>query len=745
VNLVEAAKRSAGGAVHTQTSALRSWVLVAGIALVLVIVAADAFEGWEDYQATRSENESIQMALSRALAEQTSRMVQEADVVLADYATWMISGDGQAAREEQLRERLRVDVLRLPFVYAATVAGADGHILATTQDDPIANRSLDKREAFTAPQHATDNALYVGRPFTGRRDGSRTFTLSRRINTKAGQFGGVVVARVAFEYLASFYAGVDVTPGTSIRLVRSDGTTLAQYPLGDGPIADDLDLRRLYASVVRSSGKLNYLRADGVDRVVAFQAIQGYPIVVEVNRSLSSVMEPWIRHEIWSTVRTFLLVLLAAGLVLALRLALGRHDRLDQQRRGLEHDLAAAQRADALGFLAASMAHDFNNVLTAIVGYAELIRGSLAPGTIANNVDRLLSATERARLLVRRVLTFDPNRSLSYVPVAVGPVVAEVLQQIQATLPQSVSLQASGLVLPATILGDATEVYQIIMNLCTNAVRAMPSGGVLLLKLEAVEITEPRDMTLGAVHPGTWICLAVGDQGSGMTKAELKLAFDRFYTTRPADQGTGIGLTVVRNIILRMQGALAVDSQVGSGTTMSVYWPSIAAGAQTSLAGRSAGRGESILILDDEVELVALAEDLLASLGYEPVGFADPEAALACVRREPGRYQAVLTDERMPNLRGTEFARRVRAIAPAMPVILMTGHRNTEIEVRAREAGIVEILDKPLRLLTLQAALERACVHRPSLGDLPAATDNTPQTDNNTLPTDNELTADNKP
>jgi len=369
----------------------------------------------------------------------------------------------------------------------------------------------------------------------------------------------------------------------------------------------------------------------------------------------------------------------------------------------------------------------------------------LAPGTIANNVDRLLSATERARLLVRRVLTFDPNRSLSYVPVAVGPVVAEVLQQIQATLPQSVSLQASGLVLPATILGDATEVYQIIMNLCSNAVRAMPSGGVLQLKLEAVEITEPRDMTLGAVRPGPWIRLAVGDQGSGMSKAELKLAFDRFYTTRPADQGTGIGLTVVRNIILRMQGALAVDSQVGSGTTMSVYWPSIAAGAQTSQVGRSAGRGESILILDDEVELVALAEDLLASLGYEPVGFADAQAALACLRRDPGRYQAVLTDERMPNLRGTEFARRVHAIAPTMPVVLMTGHRNTEIEVRAREAGIVEILDKPLRLLTLQAALERAWVHQPSLGDLPAATDNTPHTDNNTLPTDNELTADNKP
>ena len=690
-----------------ESDGLRRRITIAGIALIALIIGADAYESWQNYQNAVAANERVQVALGRAIAEQTARLIQEADVVLSDFAAWRATPEGRKADERLLRERLQGDVGRLPFVHAAAIAGADGRLLATTQDEPIANRSLHNRPAFTVPQQARGKTLYISRPFTGRNDRTRTFALSQRYEDQHGEFAGVVVARVAFDYLADFYAAVDVSADTSIELVRTDGVTLVQYPGGSQSLPDNDYVRHTFGGAAIPRELLHYAREAGQDRLTVLRQIEGYPIVVVVSRPMAGVLKPWVRQQLGSAARTILLVLLAALLMLGLRAALARHDRLGLERLALERKLAASQRADAVGLLAASMAHDFNNVLTAIVGYAELAAQSLEGGPARGNIERLLAATERARLLVRRVLTFDPHRSLTYRPLLIEPVVREVLQQLQASLPPSLSVQVRGLDARATILGDATEVYQVVMNLCSNAARAMPAGGTLELSLERVEVREARALALGQLQPGSWLRLSIADQGVGMSAEQVARAFEPFYTTGASGQGTGLGLAVVRNIILRMNGALEVSSRPGSGTTVSAYWPSVGTPTSSARPARSAGRGETIMVVDDEPELVTLAEDLLASLGYEPVGFQDAQAALYAMRRDPGRFRAVLTDERMSAMRGVELAAHIHELAPQVPVILMTGHRNTAIEVSAAQAGIVEILDKPLSLQTLQAALER--------------------------------------
>jgi len=198
---------------------------------------------------------------------------------------------------------------------------------------------------------------------------------------------------------------------------------------------------------------------------------------VIVSRSLSSVRGPWIREERSSAERTLSLALVAALLLVTLRSALNRQERLDEEMYRLEQELAAIRRLDAVGLLAASVAHDFNNVLSAIIGYAELIRGS-AGGDLssATHVDRLLAATERARLLVRRVLTFDPHHSVSHGPTRIEPILVEVSQQIQASLPSAIELKVESAHEPLTISGDATEIHQVLMNLCSNAIQAMPAA-----------------------------------------------------------------------------------------------------------------------------------------------------------------------------------------------------------------------------------------------------------------------------
>ena len=686
---------------RAEANTLRKWVTIAGIGLILMIIAADSYEAWADYQTAMAENQRVQVALCRALAEQTARMVQEVDVVLTDFAEWRESPQGSHADEQSLRERLRTKVLQLPFIQSAIIANREGRLLASTRTEVVGNRSFQKREVFSVPERAHDNALYIGKPFIGRHDGTRSFALSRRINSSSGEFDGIVVARLSFEYLAALYSGVSVTPDTAIRLVRADGATLAEYSVDRTPSDDVLSDDTSPATAVvpdTNSGR----------RIEVAYEIDGYPMNVQVSRSLSDVVHPWAQRELASALRTLILTVLAGLLLVALRSALLRHDRGEMERRRLEQELESVHRAEALGFLAASVAHDFNNVLTAIVGYAELAKKSLLQdSTGAANLSRLLSASERARLLVRKVLTFDANRSVNYQPLTIEPIVREVCQQIHATLPSTVVLSIEGLNEPASILGDATEVHQVVMNLCSNAIHAMPGGGALDIRLELVDVQNPRDLALGRLAAGQWVRVVISDTGVGMVPEQIKTVFEPFYTTRQAGQGTGIGMTVVRNILMRMNGALEVESQRDIGTRMSLYWPRVSTPSVEPRQSQTEGGGETILIVDDEAELVALAEETLASMGYEPVGFSDARAAQEAFRRDPGRFDAVLTDERMQPLRGLDLAESIRAIEPSVPVILMTGHRDAQIDAGAQKVGIAEILDKPLRAETLRAALTR--------------------------------------
>jgi CheY-like chemotaxis protein len=277
-------------------------------------------------------------------------------------------------------------------------------------------------------------------------------------------------------------------------------------------------------------------------------------------------------------------------------------------------------------------------------------------------------------------------------------------------MPSSIVLQPPREGCAGMISGDATEVHQVVMNLCTNAVRAMPAGGLLEVRIEAMQVDQPADLTLGTLRPGRWLRLSIIDTGIGLSADQKHSIFDPFYTSR-AGEGSGIGLTVVRNIVSSMGGAIEVESRPASGTRMSVYWPLLephAADATTRRKSQATGAGQAILIVDDEPELVRLAEEIVASLGYEAIGFSDATAALESFRRTPARFDAVLTDERMPLLQGTTLARVIHDVRADIPILLVTGHHEIQTDQRAQRAGVVEILDKPLRVGNLRDALGRA-------------------------------------
>lgn len=461
----------------------------------------------------------------------------------------------------------------------------------------------------------------------------------------------------------------------------------------------------------------------GTVLILLIVAIDGYEAwadwrsaIAQVGTTTQTVSEAysrWKTQEIESAVRTLSLAALAAAFLAGLLHALRRREASDRERLELNEKLQELQSREALGFFAASVAHDFNNILQVVEGCGVLARDSVQTSSAARlHLDKLLTASERARKLVRRVLTFDSQRSLSYGPVQVTTVVAEALEQMRLTLPPGVRLKVKHLLPNAQVMGDAVELHQILANLCINAAHAMPRDGEIELAVECLQITEPQAMTVGSLTPGDWLRLSVTDPGVGLDARQIETIFQPFYTTRRRGAGTGIGLTVVRNIVTSMGGAVNVDSRPGGPTCFSVYLPKVHGPAPLPSDLRMLrGSGETVLVVDNEPALVGVAEEMLATLGYEPVGFDDPVRALAALRADPARFDAMLSDERMPELSGTMLATTARALHPGLPVVIMTAYRDSGLPARASSAGVAAVLEKPLQSRELATAMHQLLGH----------------------------------
>jgi signal transduction histidine kinase/ActR/RegA family two-component response regulator len=372
----------------------------------------------------------------------------------------------------------------------------------------------------------------------------------------------------------------------------------------------------------------------------------------------------------------------------------------EQEREEMQRQLQQAAKMEAVGRLAGGIAHDFNNILGAILGYGELAQDSLAEGSaVRRQIDQMLQAGMRGKGLVDRILAFSRSGMGEREPVHVQSVAEETLELLAASLPAHVRLESRLDAADMAVVGDATQFHQVVMNLCTNAVHAMGRTGVLTVVLERVAVGERRLTSHGALRAGGYARLSVTDTGGGIPPAVLKRMFDPFFTTKRVGDGTGLGLALVHGIVADFGGAIDVATQLGAGTTFTIWLP--AAGAMPKRRAEPAGElprgnGETILIVDDEHALVALAEETLAELGYEPVGFASSLAALQAFRADPKRFDLVLTDETMPDLTGTELAREIRQLRPEISIILMSGYGGAQLSERAQAAGVIDVLRKPL-------------------------------------------------
>lgn len=376
------------------------------------------------------------------------------------------------------------------------------------------------------------------------------------------------------------------------------------------------------------------------------------------------------------------------------------------ERRLLEAQIRQAQKMEALGTLSGGIAHDFNNILGAIFGNVHLANLDLEPNhPAASSLGEIQKAANRARDLVRQILTFSRQQPKTRQNIPLGPVIQEVAGLLRASLPAGIELQKTLDPKAPNVLADATQIHQIVLNLCTNAWHAIGDGpGRIEIRLQPVRIEKGESVPVPELHPGLYACLSVIDNGHGMDAVTLDRIFEPFFTTKEPGRGTGLGLSVVHGIVQAHDGVIRVSSQRGQGTAFQLYFPAV--GAEIEVAAPEArplrqGSGERILYLDDEKPLVDLAVKMLQRLSYQVDGFTDPSVALKAFSANPSLYQLIISDLHMPGLSGAEFIQAVRKLHPTIPIMLSSGHLTDDVVARVKQLGVARLLHKPNTLVDL--------------------------------------------
>ena len=385
-----------------------------------------------------------------------------------------------------------------------------------------------------------------------------------------------------------------------------------------------------------------------------------------------------------------------------------------ERRRKLEGQLFQSQKLESVGTLAGGIAHDFNNILTGILGYCELARFNAAPDSeLMSQLHEIRTAGLRAKDLVSQILTFSRRGTAELVPSDLAKPVGEAVRLIRASTPATIAISSQ--LESGVVRADSTQIQQVVLNLCTNAIHAMnDKPGRLDISLQRVHVDRQLAAEVPDLTTGQFLRLTVADNGHGMNQATLDRIFDPFFTTKQQGEGTGLGLSIVQGILAGHHGALRVRSRIGEGSTFDLYFPLCNEKANSSAPTEPSPRGEfqEILVVDDEPAVATFVTARLQQLGFRVVTFRDPREALAAYRGNPARFQAIVTDLTMPHMTGVDLIHRVRTLGREIPAVIVTGYGRDAGGAKLATLPRCQVLYKPFSgedlVRTLNSVLEEA-------------------------------------
>lgn len=373
---------------------------------------------------------------------------------------------------------------------------------------------------------------------------------------------------------------------------------------------------------------------------------------------------------------------------------------VEEEKKDLEKQLRQSRKMEAIGTLAGGIAHDFNNILFPIVGYTEMCMDDMAPETASYRyLTRVMEATRRAQELIRQILTFSRQTEGEKQPLQLILILKEVIKLLRASLPATIEIRQN-LKSKSFVTADPTEIHQILMNLCTNAYHSMRNNiGILSLELDDIDIEPDTPVKELDLIPGSYIKLEIRDTGHGMAPALMERIFEPYFTTKEPEKGTGLGLAIVHGIVKKMNGDISVVSEIGTGSTFNIYLPTtkIANDPSQYTVETSLPEGkETILLVDDEDTICVMLQKSLSKLGYTVESYTSALDALAIFEENPQEFDLLITDLTMPRMTGIDLIRKITAIRPSIPAILLTGYGHLIDEEKIKSLGIRKLIMKPV-------------------------------------------------
>lgn len=703
---------------RAQRNSLRllQWMMAASLALpvaLFVIAAAISYNSTRDI-ADREIERTLDVVHEHALKvfETIDRSLSELNEVVRGLPDETIR-----AREPALHRRLKWLTDSLPQLKSAWIFDADGKALVNSLASPPPEVSFADRDYFYAH---VDQAIgtFIGMALTPRPpyQGARFFGVSRRRDSDDGSFIGVIQASVLPEYFESFYARIGSDTGSFFAMGRTDGALLAQFPRLDrdlrldptGPVGREIAAHPEHGLITVA------WPSDGIERRIGYRRVSNYPIYVSAGLETSAIRARWFatmgQHLVFGVPATALLFLLLA-------LALRRTQHLQAEaakRHEAEEALKHSQRLEALGQLTGGVAHDFNNLLTVIRASVDLLnRPQLTEERRQRYITAIVDAVARAAKLTSQLLAFARRQTLK-------PEVFDVGERMQALHDMLAPLLGSAIEIamrlptePCLVRADAGQFETALINMATNARDAMQGKGRITFKVEpATAVPDTLAGASGNRLPGNhgFVRVTVSDTGVGIPAARLGRIFEPFFTTKQVGHGTGLGLSQVFGFARQSGGEVTVTSEVGHGSTFSLYLPRVSPDLvpqrqAPNTAPAVAGSGMSVLVVEDNIELANFAADGLTELGYSITLVDNATDALAELVVDADRFDVVFSDVVMPGMTGLDLAQAIRDRGIGVPVVLTTGY--SQALSQDGVAGF-DLVQKPYSIEELSRVLHRA-------------------------------------
>lgn len=691
-------------------------MMAASLALpiaLFAITATIAYTSTRDI-ADREIERTLDVAHEHALKvfETIDRSLAELNEVVRG-----IPDDVIVSREPALHRRLKRLADSLPQLKSAWIFDADGKALVNSLASPPPELSFADRDYFYA--HIDQSiGTFIGTALTPRPpyQGARFFGVSRRRDSDDGKFIGVIQASVLPEYFESFYARIGSDPGTFFAMGRTDGAMLTHFPRLDrdlrldptGPVGQEIAAHPEHGLITVA------WPSDGIERRIGYKRLAEYPIYVSAGLETSAIRARWLatigQHLVFGIPATALLFLL-----LALALRRTRHLQAEAaKRREAEEALKHSQRLEALGQLTGGVAHDFNNLLTVIRASVDLLnRPQLTEERRQRYITAIGDSVARAAKLTSQLLAFARRQTLKPEVFDVGARLESLRDMLVTLLGPAVEIVMRLPGEPCLVNADASQFETALINMATNARDAMQGKGRIIFKVEATTSAPDTLVHLSAkpaVGQNGFVRVTVSDTGVGIPAARLGRIFEPFFTTKQVGQGTGLGLSQVFGFARQSGGEVTVASEVGQGSTFSLYLPRVPPDLlpqrqAPNTAPAVAGSGMSVLVVEDNIELANFAADGLTEHGYSITLVDNATDALAELVVDADRFDVVFSDVVMPGMTGLDLAQAIRERGIGVPVVLTTGYSQALSQEGA--AGF-DLVQKPYSIEDLSRVLHRA-------------------------------------